>query len=134
MQMNSFQKREGYHFFRELFDEKYINLNYTELLEQCHKVEISLIYKQIEMIEKETINQAKDSASLITGLDELVHLSVMQLVTLILHSHHHLLSKQFVIPTCLSFLLQLQGMAANMKSWQSLNMKSRRRQNITTLR
>ena len=61
MQMNSFQKR-GIPSIRELFDEKYINLNYTELLEQYHKVEISLTNGQIEMIEKETINQAKGSA------------------------------------------------------------------------
>ena len=49
-------KTGGIPSIRDLFDEKYINLHYTELLEQSHIVEISLTYQQIEMIEKETIN------------------------------------------------------------------------------
>ena len=52
-------KARGIPSIKELFDEKYMKLNYIDLLKECKKVEISLTDEQIKIIEKDTITQAK---------------------------------------------------------------------------
>ena len=47
---------------RELFDEKYAKLEYTELLRECHNIEMCIPDEQINIIKKEPITQAKGSA------------------------------------------------------------------------
>ena len=45
----------------DLFDEKYLNAPYDELIKACYEVNISVTDKEIDIIEKDTINQAKGS-------------------------------------------------------------------------
>ena len=45
-----------------LFDKKYMELPYPDLLKECYKVELNLSKEQIMAVEKETIDQAKGSA------------------------------------------------------------------------
>lgn len=43
----------------DLFDQKYLELSYLELLQECNKVDVKLSDQEIDLIEKETIDQAK---------------------------------------------------------------------------
>ena len=46
----------------DLFQEKFLDLSYPELLAECNTVNVELTDKDIEVIEKETVNQAKGGA------------------------------------------------------------------------
>ena len=46
----------------DLFDNKYMELSYTDLLKECHKVEVKLCDEDIQEIERETVDQARGSA------------------------------------------------------------------------
>lgn len=46
----------------DLFEKKYLDLSYTDLLKECHKVDVKLSDEQIKSIERDTIDQAKGSA------------------------------------------------------------------------
>lgn len=46
----------------DLFDNKYMELSYTDLLNECQKVEVKLCDEDIQEIERETVDQARGSA------------------------------------------------------------------------
>ena len=46
----------------ELFDPKYLDLPYPELVKECYKVDLNLSDEDIQSIEKETVDQASGSA------------------------------------------------------------------------
>lgn len=46
----------------DLFENKYLQLSYTDLLKECYRVEVRLSDDEIKAIERETIAQAKGSA------------------------------------------------------------------------
>ena len=46
----------------DLFEKKYLALSYTDLLKECHKIDVKLSEEQIQSIERETIDQAKGHA------------------------------------------------------------------------
>ena len=46
----------------DLFDEKYLDLNYIELLKECNAVQLHLSDTDIRLIEKDTINQARGNS------------------------------------------------------------------------
>ena len=46
----------------DLFEKKYLDLSYTDLLKECHKIDVKLSEEQIKSIERETIDQAKGNA------------------------------------------------------------------------
>ena len=46
----------------DLFDPKYLDLSYTDLLKECNKVQLNLSDEDIKSIERETVDQAKGSA------------------------------------------------------------------------
>ena len=46
----------------DLFDEKYLDLNYIELLKECNAVELHLSDTDIRLIEKDTIYQARENS------------------------------------------------------------------------
>lgn len=46
----------------DLFDPKYLELSYTDLLKECNKVQLNLSDEDIKSIERETVDQAKGSA------------------------------------------------------------------------
>ena len=54
----------------DLFEKKYLDLPYTDLLKECYKLKLNLSDEEIKYIEKETINQAKGSAFLDIELEE----------------------------------------------------------------
>ena len=58
----------------DLFDEQHLNTPYDELIEGCYEVNISVTDKEIDIIEKDTISQAKVSGFLDTELAVLGHL------------------------------------------------------------
>ena len=45
----------------DLFNEQYLNTAYDELIKACYEVNISVTDQEIDIIEKDTINQAKGS-------------------------------------------------------------------------
>ena len=45
----------------DLFDEQYLNTPYDELIKACYEVNISVTDQEIDIIEKDAINQAKGS-------------------------------------------------------------------------
>ena len=45
----------------DLFDEQYLNAPIDELIKACYEVNISVTDPEIDIIEKDTINEAKDS-------------------------------------------------------------------------
>ena len=45
----------------ELFDPKYLDLSYPELVKECYKVDLNLSDEDIQSIEKETVDQASGS-------------------------------------------------------------------------
>ena len=47
---------------RELFDDKYLKMNYSHLLKECHRVKLDVTEEHVSLVEKETITQAKGSA------------------------------------------------------------------------
>ena len=46
----------------DLYEKKYLDLPYTELLKECYKVDLELTDEQINTIERDTIDQAKGGA------------------------------------------------------------------------
>ena len=46
----------------DLFDPKYLDLSYTDLLKECNKVQLNLSDEDIKSIERKTVDQAKGSA------------------------------------------------------------------------
>ena len=46
----------------DLFDPKYLELDYITLLRECHHVRIDVTDKQIKLIEKSTVEQSKGNA------------------------------------------------------------------------
>ena len=55
-------KTRGLKTVRELFDEKYLKMNYSDLLKECHRVKLVVTEEHVSLIEKETITQSKGSA------------------------------------------------------------------------
>ena len=51
-------KTRGINQISHLFDEKYLDLNYIELLKECNAVQLHLSDTDIRLIEKDTISQA----------------------------------------------------------------------------
>lgn len=64
-----------------LFDKKYLDLTYPELLSVCNKTEIEISKEQITQVETDTITQAKGNNFLSTGQGELELLNVRLHVT-----------------------------------------------------
>ena len=71
-----------------LFQEKFLDLTYPELLEECNTVNVELTDKDIKVIEKETVDQAKRGAFFCTELVGLEHHDVKLQATQI-HCYHH---------------------------------------------
>ena len=46
----------------DLYEKKYLDLSYTELLKECYKVDLELSDEEIKTIERDTIDQAKGGA------------------------------------------------------------------------
>lgn len=46
----------------DLFDPKYLELDYITLLKECHHVKINISAEQVKLIEKSTVEQAKNNA------------------------------------------------------------------------
>ena len=59
---NFISKTRGIKPVRDLFDPKYLDFNYAEILKECHKVELNISNTEIRLIERETVTQAKGSA------------------------------------------------------------------------
>ena len=55
-------KTRGLKTVRELFSEKYLKMDYNDILKECHKVKLDVTEEHVNLIEKETITQAKGSA------------------------------------------------------------------------
>ena len=55
-------KTRGIKPISDLFDEKYLDLNYIELLKKCNAVQLHLSDTDIRLIEKDTINQARGNS------------------------------------------------------------------------
>ena len=45
-----------------LFDKKYLNLSYPELLKACHEVDIKITMEQITQVERDSVTQAKGNS------------------------------------------------------------------------
>ena len=45
-----------------LFDENYLHMNYANLLQECHKIQLRISDAEIQLIERETLNQARESS------------------------------------------------------------------------
>ena len=72
----------------DLLQEKFLDLTYPELLEVCNAVNVELTDKDIKVIERETVDQAKGGAFFCTGLVGLEHQDVKLQATQI-HLYHH---------------------------------------------
>lgn len=46
----------------DLYEKKYLDLSYPELLQECYKVDLKLSEEQIKAIERDTVNQAEGGA------------------------------------------------------------------------
>lgn len=46
----------------DLYEKKYFDLSYAELLQECYKVDLKLSEEQIKAIERDTVNQAEGGA------------------------------------------------------------------------
>ena len=42
-----------------LFDENYLHMNYRDLLQECQKIQLKIQDAEIQLIERETFNQAR---------------------------------------------------------------------------
>ena len=45
-----------------LFDENYLHMNYANLLQECQKIQLRISDAEIQLIERETLNQARESS------------------------------------------------------------------------
>ena len=45
-----------------MFDENYLQMNYTNLLQECQKIQLRISDAEIQLIERETLNQARESS------------------------------------------------------------------------
>ena len=59
---NFVSKSPGKKSISDLFDEKYLDLNYIDLLKECNAVQLHLSDTDIRMIEKDTTNQARGNS------------------------------------------------------------------------
>ena len=46
----------------DLFDKKYLDLCYPELLKACHEVDIKITKEQITQVERDSVTQAKGNS------------------------------------------------------------------------
>ncbi|CAB3997171.1 Hypothetical predicted protein [Paramuricea clavata] len=52
--------------YADLFDPKFLQLNYIDLLKECYNVELSISPEDIALIERETVEQSKSNAFIST--------------------------------------------------------------------
>ena len=45
-----------------LFDENYLQMNYANLLKECENIQLRISDAEIQLIERETLNQARESS------------------------------------------------------------------------
>ena len=45
-----------------MFDENYLHMNYANLLRECQKIRRRISDSEIELVERETLNQARESS------------------------------------------------------------------------
>ncbi|XP_022807132.1 uncharacterized protein LOC111344187 isoform X1 [Stylophora pistillata] len=55
-------KTRGINPLSDLFDPKFLQLNYIDLLKECYKVEVSISLEEVALIERETVEQTKSNA------------------------------------------------------------------------
>ena len=94
----------------DLFGKKYLNTQYSELLEICADVNIEITPEQVKIIEEDTRKQS------VVLQDESGLPLASRLVKLTQLSHPIPLLKQYAIPTFLDLAMLLQSMAASMKN------------------
>ena len=75
----------------DFFDEKNLQLSYIDLLKKCHSVELNVTDQEVQLTEKETMNQAKGKAFYRHRAGRIGASRSKQQVTVILLSlHNHL--------------------------------------------
>ena len=90
----------------DLFDKKYLTVEYHELLIACTDISININERDIKLIEKDTRKQSKGASFYHHRAGGLVHPSASLPVTQILFCPHNPLLRQYVTPT-FSNLVQL---------------------------
>ena len=45
-----------------MFDENYLQMNYANLLQECQNIQLRISDAEIQLIERETLNQARESS------------------------------------------------------------------------
>ncbi len=74
----------------DLFQEAYLKLSKSELLQKCYETTINVTEEGIKQIEKDTMSQTQGVAFLFIGLGELVPQKARQHVTQTHRCHHSL--------------------------------------------
>ena len=59
---NFISKTRGIKPITNLFDENYLQMNYANLLQECQNIQLRISDAEIQMIERETLNQARESS------------------------------------------------------------------------
>ena len=55
-------KTRGIKPITNLFDDNYLHMNYANLLRECKKIHLRISDAEIELVERETLNQARESS------------------------------------------------------------------------
>ena len=101
-------------------------MNYANLLQECQNIQLRISDAEIQLIERETLNQARESffTSTEQELEGLELLKVkQQAIQIHVNPPNHCL-RQSAIQMYSNSVQQQQGMAVNMNLWQSNNMKT----------
>ena len=102
----------------DLCDEQYLNTPYDELIKACYEVNISVTAQEIDIIEKDTINQAKVSGFFRHRTGR-IGASISKAAS---HTDPALPSQSLIkticYPSCLNSVLLQQSMAVSMKKVQ----------------
>ena len=46
-----------------MFDDNYLQMNYANLLQECQNIQLRISDAEIQLIERETLNQTRESSS-----------------------------------------------------------------------